>query len=409
MKHRDRRLGAIVLALSLICGTSATAQDWPQWRGPNRDNKVAGFVEPKMWPRELTKKWKVTVGIGEASPVLVGDKLYTFGRQDKDEVTLCLDAATGKEIWKDKNSAAAITGPASGYPGPRSTLAAGEGKVCTLGVHGVVTCFDADTGKIVWRKETGKAPTYFTASSPIIADGKCIVFAGGLTAFDLKSGDAKWTWSGAGAPYGSPVIATIDGVKQVIAPAQETLVGIDFADGKLLWKVALPAGYQSNYSTPMVDGSIVYYSVAGGGKKGGTGGMSATKIEKKGTEFLATEVWRNGFSADKYHSPVLKDGLIFGVTAMGKNFYCLDAKTGNQLWKDGTARGDCGSILNAGTVMLALTSDKDLIAFRPDAKSYMEVTKYRVSDSPTWCVPIVAGNRIYVKDKGGSLTLWTME
>ncbi len=407
MKATNRTLGLLVLCMSLVCSTLGLAQDWPQWRGPNRDNKVMGFTEPKTWPRELTKKWKVPVGVGEASPVLVGDKVYTFGREGGDEVTRCLDAATGKEIWKDRIPAAAVTGPANGYPGPRSTPAVGEGKVCTLGVHGVVSCLDAASGQIVWRKMTSQKPLYYTSTSPIIVDGKCVVFIAALTAFDLKTGDPKWTWNG-GTPYGSPILATIDGVKQVITPAMDTLAGVDLADGKELWKNKISTGYQSTYSTPLVEGNIVYYSVAGGGKKAGAAGMTAFKVEKKGV-FMTTDVWSNGYSANGYHTPVIRDGLLFGCSAAGKNFYCLNAKTGEQLWKDAKARGNCGSILDAGTVMIALTSDKDLLAFRPSAKGYEEIARYPASTAETWCVPIVAGNRIYVKDKAGDLTLWTIE
>src|SRR6516162_6663288 len=85
----------IAFCLMLLIGNCVVGQDWPQWRGPNRDNKVVGFTAPREWPKELTKKWRVTVGKGEASPVLVGEKLYVFARQGGDEVTLCLDAASG--------------------------------------------------------------------------------------------------------------------------------------------------------------------------------------------------------------------------------------------------------------------------------------------------------------------------
>src|SRR5437016_11899842 len=94
--------------------------DWPQWRGPHRDNKVAGFTPPVTWPKELTQKWKTTVGLGDASPALVGDKVYVFTRQGEEEVTSCLDAASGTEKWKDKYAAVAVAGPAGGPPGPRS-------------------------------------------------------------------------------------------------------------------------------------------------------------------------------------------------------------------------------------------------------------------------------------------------
>jgi outer membrane protein assembly factor BamB len=182
-------LASIALALSAV---SIWAQDWPQWRGPNRDAKVTGFTAPKAWPKTLTQKWTTVVGSGVSSPDLVGDKLYTFGRIEGDEVTSCLDANTGKVIWQDKVAAAAVSPPAAGYGGPRSTPAVADGKIYTLGVNGTVSCLDAATGKIVWRKDTAEAPQFKTSSSPLVADGKCIVFLGALTAFDAATGEAKW-------------------------------------------------------------------------------------------------------------------------------------------------------------------------------------------------------------------------
>ena len=164
------KAGMVVCAM-LLTASCVAAQDWPQWRGPNRDNKVVGFTEPKAWPKELTQKWKVNVGLGDASPVLVGDKIYVFTRQGDDEVTLCLNAKDGTEIWHDKYAAREVTGSARGHPGPRCSPAAAEGKICTLGVAGVLSCLDADKGTVVWRKDSKAWPRFFTSSSPIIAGG----------------------------------------------------------------------------------------------------------------------------------------------------------------------------------------------------------------------------------------------
>ncbi|HZZ80947.1 MAG TPA: PQQ-binding-like beta-propeller repeat protein [Gemmataceae bacterium] len=401
------------MAMLLLTG-ALQAQDWPQWRGPARDNKVTGFNEPKTWPKELTKKWTISVGVGEASPVLVGDKLYTFGRKGNDEVTACYDAATGKEIWSEKYAAVVVTGGAKNYPGPRSTPAVADGKICTLGVGGDLICRDYVTGKELWKVNKGK-PQFYTSTSPLIADGKCIVLAGTLAAYDLATGKPAWMASSIKAGYGSPEIMTVDSVKQIVTPADGVLAGVSFADGKVLWKLGIGGTWQNNYSTPIIDGNMVYYSITPGGKKGGKGtaggsasGFVALKVEKKDGDFTATQVWKASPAAG-YHTPVLRDGLIFGVSQQGRNFFCLDAKTGDKKWNDDTDHGECGSILNVGSVMVALTSDKDLIVFRPGAKEFSQVARYRVSSSPTWCVPILTGNRIYVKDKAGSLTLWTVD
>src|SRR5207302_7337380 len=158
-------------------------------------------------------KWKVAVGFGDASPVMVGEKIYVFTRQGDNETTLGLDAASGKELWKDGYAAVPVTGAAAfvggGHPGPRGTPAVAEGKVCTLGVGGVLSCLDVATGKVVWRKDSMAWPQFFTGMSPLIADGKCIAHLGGpgmgmVVAYDLKSGDEKWKWAGEGPGYSSP-------------------------------------------------------------------------------------------------------------------------------------------------------------------------------------------------------------
>src|SRR5437016_4626315 len=153
MKKANQLLSIVSSCALALVASGALAQDWPQWRGPNRDAKAAGFNAPKSWPKELTQKWKVNVGEGVATPSLVGDKLYVFARQEGGEVTLCLDAATGKELWKDKYDALGATGPASGFAGPRASPTVVNGKVVTLGVRGVLSCLDAASGKVLWRKD----------------------------------------------------------------------------------------------------------------------------------------------------------------------------------------------------------------------------------------------------------------
>src|SRR5712692_2145167 len=110
MKNAHRMAGAIVGCVMLLSASGVGAQDWPQWRGANRDAKAEGFKAPQTWPKELTQKWKVSVGNGVATPALVGDKLYVFSRQDKDEVIRCVNAADGKEIWQDTYEAVSAMG-----------------------------------------------------------------------------------------------------------------------------------------------------------------------------------------------------------------------------------------------------------------------------------------------------------
>ncbi|MCX5654422.1 MAG: PQQ-like beta-propeller repeat protein [Planctomycetota bacterium] len=409
MKIAKRLVVAVLAGVILAGATCAMAQDWPQWRGANRDGKVEGFTAPQTWPKELAQKWKATVGTGDATPALVGDKLYVFTRQGDDEVTLCLDAATGKELWKDKYAAKAVEGAAARHPGPRSSPTVADGKVVTLGVGGVLSCLDAAAGKVLWRNEEFKAvPVFFTAMSPVVVDGLCIAHLGGkgagaVVAFDLATGAQKWKWTGEGPAYGSPVLMTVDGTKQLVFQGEKDVLGIAAADGKLLWQVATPAqGRFFNSASPIVDGQTVIITGQGSGTK-------AVKIEKQGDAFAAKELWSNADLGTGYNTPVLKDGFLYGFSDKG-NLFCMDAKTGKACWTDAVKRGqgNFAAVLDAGACLLALPSNSELVVFKPGDKEFTELAKIKVADTPTYATPVVAGKRIFVKDQD-AVVMWAME
>jgi len=410
MKNKNQIITMTAGCLVLAGVSGAPAQDWPQWRGANRDAKAAGFTPPKTWPKELTQKWKITVGSGDATPALAGDKIYVFTRQEGDEVISCLDAANGKEVWSDKYAVAAIGGPDSAvHGGPRSSPAVADGKVVTLGVCGTVSCLDAASGAVKWRKNdfAGAWPRFHTATSPIVADGLCIVqlgkeSQGAVVAYDLASGEQKWKWTDEGPGYASPVLMTVAGTKMVVTLTAKSVAGLGLADGKLLWQAPFaPQGMNYNAATPIIDGQTVFYCGSGRGTK-------AVKIEKEGDSFTAKELWSNPDNAVQFDSPVLKSGLIFGLSQRG-NFFCLNAQTGKTAWTDSTGgRGQFGSVVDAGSVLLGLTSKSTLVAFEPSDKEYTELASIKVADKQTYAYPVLAGNRLFIKDQD-SLTLWTID
>jgi len=409
MKTKELWKVVIVGCVILIVANGVLAQDWPQWRGPARNGIVSDFDAPGQWPAELTQKWSVTVGFADATPALVGDKLYVSARQGDEEVTLCLNAANGKELWKDKYVAQAVTRPATPHPGPRSSPAVAEGKVVTLGVGGILSCLDAATGKLVWRKDPFPkiVPRFFTSFSPIIVDGMAIAHLGGkdngaIIAYDLATGNEKWRWDGEGPDYGSPVLLTVEGTKQIATPTEKSIVGISVADGKLLWQFPSPLGKMAyNAATPVIDGQTVIYAAKGRGTK-------AIKIEKQGSGFVAKELWGNPDLGTQFNTPVLKGGLLFGLSD-GNKLFCINARTGQTAWTDATARGKrgFGAIVGAGSCLIALTNDSQLIVFKPDGKAYSEIKRYKVAETVTTAHPVIAGNRIFIKDQE-MLTLWTL-
>jgi outer membrane protein assembly factor BamB len=410
MNKTNLSKAVVVVFVIVVSAGLVFAEDWPQWRGANRDGKVSGFKAPAKWPKELTERWKVTVGSGDATPSLVGDKLYVFTRQGAEEVTLCLNASDGKEVWRNKYEAQAVTGAASRHPGPRSTPAVAEGKVVTLGAGGVLSCLDAGSGKLVWRKDPYPklVPRFFTSTSPIIVDGMAIsqfgeAGNGAIIAYGLAKGDEKWRWVVEGPEYASPVVLTAGGVKQIVTLTEKNIVGIGAADGKLLWQLPFVPGRRAyNAATPIIDGDTVIYTGAGRGTK-------AVKIEKKGDDFAAKELWSNADLATQYNTPVLRDGLLFGLSA-GSKLFCINAETGQTAWTDSAShgRGAFGSVVSAGGCLLALPENSGLIVYKPDGKAYSEIARYKVSETSIYAHPVISGNRVFVKDKE-SLALLMVE
>jgi len=395
----------------LICffAISVSAQNWAQWRGSNREGRVSGFLAPEEWPETLTQKWSTTVGLGDSTPAFVDGKLYVFTSIDNEEMIICLDASNGKELWKDSYKAQAVTGPASRHPGPRSSPAVGDGKVVTIGVGGVISCLEAGTGKMLWRKDPFPkvVPQYFTAMSPLIVDGMVIAHLGGkdngaIIAYDLTTGDQKWQWSEEGPEYASPNLLTVDGTKQIVMLTEKSVVSLEVSSGKLLWQIPFIPGQRAyNAATPIIDGQTVIYTGAGRG-------TTAVKVEKQGNGFTAKELWSNSEIGVQFNTPVLKDGHLYGLSNRG-NFFCINSQTGQTAWIDPTQtdRGGFTSIVDVGSVLLALPSGTGLIVFKPNTKEYAELARIKVSDTPIYAHPVIVGNRIFIKD-ANTLTLWTL-
>jgi outer membrane protein assembly factor BamB len=438
---------------------AARGGDWPQWRGANRDGRAADFAAPASWPKELKQLWKIDVGEGVATPALVGDRLYIFSRQAGQEVVRCVRAADGQEVWADRYESRGAEGPAQSFSGPRASPTVAEGKVVTFGVRGTVSCYDAASGKMLWRKPDTGYPGFFTSSSPVVTDGMAIVQVGGrnngaVAAFDLNTGDQKWRHAGDSPGYASPVLMSAGGKKLVIVETEREIQALNVADGKPVWVTEYAAqrmGY--NASTPIVSGETLIYS-------GSSRGTRAVKLEAQGAAYVARELWNNPEVSVQFNSPVLKDGVEYGLTA-GNELFAINAADGKTLWKQaigpaggggggrrgeggrpgggppganlfqvggggggrgpgggpgggprrgmgGGGRGGYGSIVDAGSVMLALTPASELIVFKADPKGFAEVAKVKVAASQTHAHPVVSDTRIFIKDQE-SLTAYSVQ
>ena len=404
-------LKSLVLTAVLLSSISLKA-DWPQWRGPNRDGKVSDAAIPATWPKALKEEWKTTVGIGHASPVEANGKIFVFTRQGEDEVLLCLDALSGKEVWRSSQPISyEMHEAARGHgKGPKSTPVVSNGIVYTLGISGVLSAHDVNTGKLKWRREFSKeysktSPMFGTAMSPLVDSGLVIAHVGGpdkgaLTAFDAQTGATKWSNAIDGPAYASPIIVTLAGTRQIVTFVQNSLVGVDFADGKLLWKLPSKTQYDENINTVLSYKDMLIFSREGPG-------LSAIRLTKPGAEIVPEQVWANKEAELYMSTPVLQGSTLFGMTARQKGqFFAVDADTGKTLWQSPGRMGENAAILNlAGKMILFLTNDAKLIVQAVDGKTYTPVAEYTVASSPTWAHPLVIGKRILIKDETTLISL----
>jgi outer membrane protein assembly factor BamB len=401
---------AVAGCTAVTAGQNDTATDWPQWRGPNRDGTLTRFAEPRSWPEQLARRWKIEIGTGYATPIVVANRVFAFSRQQDNEVMRAIDADTGKIIWETSYAAPFKMNPATARhgPGPKSTPTYADGRLFTLGISGIVTAFDAATGKQIWQKPAPPVePLFHTAQSALVDRGVVILHVGGhnqgaLTAFDPATGAVKWSWNGDGPAYGSPIIATIGGTRQVITFSQESLVGVDASNGQLLWRVPFEARSITNSITPLVyDGRTVI--VSGQGKP-----LTAYAIARRGDQWTAEVAWENPRLSLSFSNAVLVGDAVFSMSAMNSGqFFWADARTGKTLWTSDPRQGGNAAIVHAGNLLFVLKDDAELIVARANPGTFEPIKTYTVADSATWPAPSISGNRIFVRDIS-SLALWTV-
>jgi outer membrane protein assembly factor BamB len=404
----------VLLALLAAGLPAAAALDWPQWRGPSRDGRAPGFQAPAEWPASLTLGWKATVGTGHSSPVVSDGRVFVHAREGDDEVLSSFDLAAGRRLWREAYAAPYTMHPAAtGHgKGPKATPVVSGGRVYAFGVSGILSCWDAGTGRPVWRKDFADrfrqtSPIYGAAMSPLVADGLVVANVGGegngaLAAFDAATGAERWAWTGDGPGYASPVVADLGGVRQVITQTQRHVVSLSLAKGELLWRIPFATAYDQNAVTPVVAGARVVYS-------GLDGGVRAVEPARKGGSWAAEEVWRNEEVSAYLSTPVAESGVLYGLSHRRKGqVFALDLASGRTLWTSEGRTAENAALVAAGGVLLILTDGAELIVARPDRSRFVPVRTYTVADSATWAHPVPTDQGILVKDVD-SLALWRLQ
>jgi len=409
MKHRTLTWIAILVGLTTLVPVAA-GQDWPQWRGPSRDGALTAFSPPGSWPKGLTQRWRVDVGPGYATPLVVGDRIYVYSRQDEDEVMRALDAGSGKVIWRSSYPVSFKMNPATARhgPGPKSTPTFADGRLFTLGMTGIVTAFDAETGKRLWQKPAPPVqPMFHTAMSPLVDGRLVIVHVGGhdngaLTAFDVATGEVRWSWNGDGPAYGSPLVFDLGGTRQVVTFTQRNFVGVSVATGELLWSRPYTTQATTTSQTPILYKDTVIETGRGNG-------ITAFRVVRQGNQWKTENVWHTDEVSVHMSDAVAIDGVLFGLSHLNSGqYFGLDLDTGQVLWRSDPRQAEHAAIARAGHTILSLENDAELVVVRHSRVKFDPIARYEVATSETWAQPAVSKNRLFVKD-ASLLTLWTLD
>ena len=407
-----RRLGVpAALGAALLPGSAlGAAEDWPQWRGPSRTGVAENFTAPEPLPETLTERYRVPVGLGYATPVVVGGRVFQYARQDGDEVVLALDAETGEEQWKAGWSAPFEMHPAarSHGPGPKSTPTYADGRLFAHGMDGALTALDAETGERLWRfPGTGKTPLYHTAMSPLVLGDRVILHVGGhdegaLTAFDAATGEPRWRAEGDGPAYGSPMLFELDGAPQVVVFTQDHLLGVDPENGGTLWRRPFTTPSDTTSQTPLVHrGSVI--------QNGRGHGVTSFRAARTDGEWDTADEWSVAQVSLHMANPVAYGAVMFGLSHRNSGqYFALDLDSGSVRWTSAPRQAEHASLALAGDLWFSLEDDGELLVLDARADEFRPLRRYPVADTATWGAPALSGNRIFVKDEN-HLTLWVME
>lgn len=392
--------------LAFAAVLTCSAQDWPQWRGPNRD----GHTNPRKlaadFPQNLTSDWKIPVGGGHSSPVVAKGKLVYMDAHEGKETIHCLDAATGKEIWKQ-----AITEAYSDEwgAGTRATPFIDEDRVYGQTCSGEFRCYELVTGKEIWKtsfendwgvKFGPRAASRGTASrrgnnGAGIADADAVILPVGSTegasivAFDKKTGKVLWKSGNDEAAYSSLVVADLAGRRTIVAFNAEALTGHDRKTGEILWRVPIVTQAKRHAMTPVIMGDNVIVNTF-------TFGMASYLIQKDGEKFTPKQVWRNQDLKINLGTPVLVGGHLYNH-GPSKDYVCVDAATGAIKWRQAGFGEQYSASIAMGDRVLVTTDFGELVVLKANPDKYEELGRAQLAGK-SWSHPAIADGKLIIRD-----------
>jgi outer membrane protein assembly factor BamB len=393
----------------LLFASAARADDWPQWLGPRRDGSTTEKVAP--WKDDPKVLWRLPVEKGYACPVVAGGRVFIHAPvKDKDaEEIIAIDAISGKVLWREAYERTPYKNVLGS--GPRATPTVVGNRVYCCGITGVLTCFQAGSGKQVWQVDTFKKlgkglPNFGVCCSPLVVGNVVLVSVGGkdccVVAFEVNKGEMLWKGYDEPASTSSPVLMATPAqpgkLPDVVFMTTFRLLAVNPLDGSLNWEFPLVFQPTAGASTtPLIVGDRLITSTM-------SNGTTLLQIGSKDQKRVATQLWQNKDLTGYFSTGVVvnKEHVYLVTNAVGDkpscSLRCVELKGGQELWnKEGVGYWHSGIIRTGDNHLLMLDDSGTLRLIQANSKEYRELARAKVCGG-TFSVPALANGRLYVRD-----------
>ena len=400
------------LLLPMLCSSLMAAESWDQWRGPNRDGRISGAKWPAgLDEARLKKRWQLPLGPSYSGPVMNAERVFITETVDKKrEQVTALRRSDGSVVWKrDWEGAMSVPFFArSNGDWIRATPALDGDTLYVAGMRDVLVALNSTDGSERWRLDFVKRfgadlPTFGFVSSPLIDGDSVYVQAGGGVA-RLRKADGQVVWHGArdgggmmGSAFGSPVILTLAGKRQLVIQARTRLFGVALEDGAELWSLPVESFRGMNILTPTFAGKDRLFTAAYGGKTLGI------DIRSENGGFRAVPAWE--FKAQGYMtSPIIHEGHAY-LQLRSQRALCIELATGAEKWTTSESFGKYWSMVAKSDRILALDERGELILFKATPEKFDVLSRRKVAESDAWAHLAVDGSELYIRELK-ALSVW---
>ncbi|HEY4312116.1 MAG TPA: PQQ-binding-like beta-propeller repeat protein [Pirellulales bacterium] len=416
------RRAIFVLAVLALSAPISRADDWPQWRGPNRDGvwNETGIVATLPAER-IVPEWRVPISAGYCGPTVAAGRVYVMDRVDMPnqiERTHAFDAKTGKELWTHQYDCEYTV---QYVAGPRASVSIDDGRAYALGTMGHLHCYDAAGGKVLWSKDLNaeykiRMPIWGISASPLVDNDLVIVQIGGednacVVAFDKVSGKERWRSLADNASYSAPIIIQQAGQRVLVCWTGEHVAGLDPASGKQYWEHPFkPTRMIINIATPIVEKDRLFVSCFYDGSL-----MLKLLQDRLGVEQIWRRLGPDEKLTDSLHSiistPYMAGDYVYGVDSYGE-LRCLDAKTGDRIWESQQAvpreRWATIHMVKNGDKIWMFNDRGELLITKLSPKGFEELSRTKLIDPTTeqlrrkdgvcWAHPAYANKHVFARN-----------